>query len=79
MNDLECCLKFFNTKKLQSLNLKEKKFGIEVEVMSKAIKNKLNIYEVGVSYNARSYDEGKKIKFIDALDAIICVFKYKFL
>ncbi len=77
LTDMETCYKLFKTKMIQSLELKEKRFGFEPEVTAKIarIKN-IRIYEVGISYYGRSYEEGKKIGWQDGLRAIWCVLKY---
>ena len=75
---METCYKLFNTEKLQSLNLKEKRFGFEPEITSKLAKvKKIRIYEVGISYYGRTYDEGKKIGWRDGFRAIYCILKYR--
>ncbi len=62
LTDMETCYKLFNTKTLQSLNLYEKRFGFEPEVTAKISRvSKIRIYEVGISYYGRTYEEGKKI------------------
>lgn len=79
LTDMETCYKLFNTKMLQSLTLKEKRFGFEPEVTSKISKiPKIRIYEVGISYYGRTYEEGKKINWKDGLRAIYCIFRYAF-
>ena len=77
LTDMETCYKLFETKTIQTLDLKENRFGFEPEVTSKISKiPKIRIYEVGISYYGRTYDEGKKIGWRDGLHAIYCVFKY---
>jgi len=77
LTDMETCYKLFNTKILQSLSLKEKRFGFEPEVTAKISRiAKIRIYEVGISYYGRTYDEGKKINWKDGFKAIYCIFKY---
>lgn len=77
LTDMETCYKLFNTKMLQSLNLKEKKFGFEPEVTAKISKiPKIRIYEVGISYYGRTYEEGKKIGWRDGFHAIFCILRY---
>jgi glycosyltransferase involved in cell wall biosynthesis len=77
LTDMETCYKLFDTKKLQSLNLKEKRFGFEPEVTIKIARiPKIRIYEVGISYYGRGYDEGKKIGWKDGFRAIYCIIKY---
>lgn len=80
LTDMETCYKLFNTKMLQSLSLKEKRFGFEPEVTAKISRvTKVRIYEVGISYYGRTYEEGKKISWKDGFRAIYCIFKYGFL
>lgn len=77
LTDMETCYKLFNTKLLQSLNLQEKRFGFEPEVTAKFARiSKIRIYEVGISYYGRTYEEGKKINWKDGFHAIYCVLKY---
>lgn len=77
LTDMETCYKLFNAKMLQSLILKEKRFGFEPEVTAKISRiKKIRIYEVGISYYGRTYDEGKKIKWKDGCHAIYCILKY---
>ena len=77
LTDMETCYKMFNTKMVQSLNLREKRFGFEPEVTVKIsqIPN-VRIYEVGISYYGRTYAEGKKIGWKDGVRAIYCILKY---
>ncbi len=77
LTDMETCYKLFNTAMLQSLSLKEKRFGFEPEVTIKISRiQKVRIYEVGISYYGRTYDEGKKISWKDGFRAIYCILKY---
>jgi glycosyltransferase involved in cell wall biosynthesis len=77
LTDMETCYKLFDTKMVQSLVLKEKRFGFEPEVTAKIsrIKN-IRIYEVGISYYGRTYEEGKKISWKDGVRAIYCILRY---
>jgi len=77
LSDMETCYKLFRTDMVKSLNLKEKRFGFEPEVTAKVsrVKN-VRIYEVGISYYGRTFDEGKKINWKDGLKAIYCILKY---
>ena len=77
LTDMETCYKLFRTDIIQSVNLKEKRFGFEPEITAKIsrIKN-IRIYEVGISYYGRTYEEGKKIGWRDGLWAIWCILKY---
>lgn len=77
LTDMETCYKLFNTKVLQSLSLKEKRFGFEPEVTAKVSRiPKIRIYEVGISYYGRTYAEGKKINWKDGFRALYCIVKY---
>lgn len=77
LTDMETCYKLFDAGMLKSLTLKEKRFGFEPEVTAKISRiKKVRIYEVGISYYGRTYDEGKKINWKDGLKAIWCIFKY---
>lgn len=77
LTDMETCYKLFNTKMVQSLNLQEKRFGFEPEVTAKIAKIKgIRIYEVGISYYGRTYEEGKKINWKDGFRALYCIVKY---
>lgn len=77
LTDMETCYKLFNTNMLQSLQLKEKRFGFEPEVTAKISKiPKIRIYEVGISYYGRTYEEGKKINWKDGFHAIYCILRY---
>lgn len=77
LTDMETCYKLFDTKIIQSLQLKEKRFGFEPEVTAKISRiPKIRIYEVGISYYGRTYEEGKKIGWKDGFRAIYCILKY---
>lgn len=77
LTDMETCYKLFDAKMAKSLKLKEKRFGFEPEVTAKIAKiPKVRIYEVGISYYGRTYEEGKKIGAIDGFRAIYCILKY---
>jgi glycosyltransferase involved in cell wall biosynthesis len=77
LTDMETCYKLFNTHMLQSLKLKENRFGFEPEVTAKIARiPKVRIYEVGISYYGRTYEEGKKINWKDGFHAIYCILKY---
>jgi glycosyltransferase involved in cell wall biosynthesis len=79
LSDMETCYKLFKTDLVQGLDLKENRFGFEPEVTAKISKiPDIRIYEVGISYYGRTYDEGKKINWKDGCRAIYCIFKYRF-
>lgn len=77
LTDMETCYKLFDRKMIQSLHLCEKRFGFEPEVTIKLSRiPNLRLYEVGISYYGRTYDEGKKIGWQDGFRAIWCILKY---
>lgn len=77
LTDMETCYKLFETKTIQSLTLKENRFGFEPEVTAKIARvPKIRIYEVGISYYGRTFEEGKKIGWRDGFRAIYCILKY---
>ena len=77
LTDMETCYKLFNSKMIQSLNLREKRFGFEPEVTAKISRvPKIRIYEVGISYYGRTFEEGKKIGWKDGFRALYCILKY---
>ncbi|WP_338409376.1 glycosyltransferase family 2 protein [uncultured Flavobacterium sp.] len=77
LSDMETCYKLFNTKVIQSIKLRENRFGFEPEVTAKISRiPKIRIYEVGISYYGRTYEEGKKIGWKDGFRAIYCILKY---
>lgn len=79
LTDMETCYKMFRTNVLKEIKLNEKRFGFEPEVTAKISKIKgIRIYEVGISYYGRTYEEGKKIGWKDGFRAIWCIFKYRF-
>jgi glycosyltransferase involved in cell wall biosynthesis len=80
LTDMETCYKMFNAEILKSLRLKENRFGFEPEVTAKISKvPKIRIYEVGISYYGRTFEEGKKISWKDGFRAIYCILKYRFI
>lgn len=78
MSDMETGYKLFKKSVIQSINIKEKSFGIEPEITVKLAKKKYVFYEVPISYRGRSYEDGKKITLKDAFIALYCIFKYRF-
>jgi len=77
LTDMETCYKLFNTKIIQSITLRENRFGFEPEITAKISRvEKIRIYEVGISYYGRTYEEGKKIGWKDGFRAIYCIVKY---
>lgn len=79
LTDMETCYKLIRTSIAKEIRIKENRFGIEPEITAKLSKIKrIKIYEVGISYYGRTYEEGKKIGWKDGLRAIWCILKYKF-
>jgi glycosyltransferase involved in cell wall biosynthesis len=77
LTDMETCYKLFRTDIIQGIQLKEKRFGFEPEVTAKIARiPKIRIYEIGISYYGRTYDEGKKIGWKDGFRAIYSIVKY---
>jgi glycosyltransferase involved in cell wall biosynthesis len=76
LSDMETCYKAFRREIIQALKLEENRFGFEPEVTAKVAKLGCRIYEVGISYYGRTYQEGKKIGWKDGVRAIICIVKY---
>ena len=76
LSDMETCYKAFRTEVIKSIEIKENRFGFKPEITAKISKMDLRIYEVGISYYGRTYDEGKKIGWKDGVRAIYCILKY---
>ena len=77
LTDMETCYKMFRREIIQSIDLKENRFGFEPEVTAKMSKiPKIRVYEVGISYYGRTYEEGKKIGMKDAFRALYCIIRY---
>ena len=76
LSDMETCYKVFRREILQSILIEENRFGFEPEITVKIAKRRLRIYEVGISYWGRTYEEGKKIGWKDGFRALWCLLKY---
>ena len=76
LTDMDTCYKVFKREIIQSIDIKENRFGFEPEITAKIAKTKCRIYEVGISYYGRTYQEGKKIGWRDGFRAIYCILKY---
>jgi dolichol-phosphate mannosyltransferase len=76
LTDMETCYKVFKREVIQSIDLKENRFGFEPEVVAKISQKRLRVYETGISYYGRTYAEGKKIGLNDAWRALYCIMKY---
>jgi hypothetical protein len=79
LTDMEVCYKAFKSEILKNIKLEENRFGFEPEITAKIARKKLRIYETGISYFGRTYQEGKKITWKDGFRAIFCIFKYSIL
>ncbi|MCT4560201.1 MAG: glycosyltransferase family 2 protein [Crocinitomicaceae bacterium] len=79
LTDMETCYKLMRSSIAKSITIKERRFGIEPEITAKLSRIKgIRIYEVGISYYGRTYEEGKKIGWKDGFRAIYCILKYRF-
>lgn len=76
LSDMESCYKAFRREVVQSIDLREDRFGIEPEVTAKVAGGGWRLYEVGISYDGRTYEEGKKIGWRDGLWALVCIVRY---
>ena len=76
LTDMETCYKCFRREVIQSIRLKENRFGIEPELTGKIAAGKWRVFEVGISYSGRTYEEGKKIGWKDGFSAFYCIVKY---
>jgi glycosyltransferase involved in cell wall biosynthesis len=76
LTDMETCYKAMKTEIAQELKLRERRFGVEPEITAKLARMKLKIFEVPISYNGRTYEEGKKIGWKDGFSALRCIVKY---
>ncbi len=76
LTDMETCYKVFRAEVLRGMKLKSDRFGIEPEVTAKVARGRWRVYEVGISYSGRSYEEGKKITWKDGLKAIYSIVRY---
>jgi glycosyltransferase involved in cell wall biosynthesis len=79
LTDMEVCYKTFRREIIQKISIEENRFGFEPEITAKVARLKVRIYEVAISYNGRTYAEGKKIGWRDGFRALWCIFKYNFL
>jgi glycosyltransferase involved in cell wall biosynthesis len=76
LTDMETCYKAFRRELIQSIAIEEDRFGFEPEITAKIAKSRCRVYEVGISYYGRTYEEGKKIGWRDGVRAIYCIVKY---
>jgi glycosyltransferase involved in cell wall biosynthesis len=78
LTDMETCYKVFRREVLANITIREDRFGFEPEITAKIARQGVRIYEVGISYSGRTYQEGKKIGWRDGLRALYCIFRYRF-
>jgi glycosyltransferase involved in cell wall biosynthesis len=76
LTDMETCYKVFRREVIQSIDIEEDRFGFEPEIVAKVAQRRLRIYEVGISYYGRTYEEGKKIGMKDGFRALYCILRY---
>lgn len=76
LTDMETCYKVFKRDVIQSIDIQENRFGFEPEIIAKIAHKRLRIFEAGISYHGRTYEEGKKIGFRDGFRALYCIFRY---
>ena len=76
LTDMETCYKAFRTEVIKAVDIKENRFGFEPEITAKVAHMQCRIYEVGISYDGRSYQDGKKIGWRDAFAAFVCILRY---
>jgi glycosyltransferase involved in cell wall biosynthesis len=76
LTDMETCYKVFRREIIQGFTIEEDRFGFEPEITAKIARSRVRVYEVGISYYGRTYDEGKKIGWRDGFRALFCILKY---
>ena len=76
LTDMECCYKIFRKEVIEQISIEENRFGVEPELTAKVAKLKVRLYEVGISYYGRTYEEGKKIGWRDGVRALYVILKY---
>ncbi|MFN9993964.1 MAG: glycosyltransferase family 2 protein [Phycisphaerales bacterium] len=79
LSDMETCYKVFRGEIIRSIEIEEDRFGFEPEITAKVARRRCRIYEIGISYEGRTYEEGKKIGWKDGVAALWCIFKYNVL
>lgn len=76
LTDMEVCSKVFRREVIQGIKIQEDRFGCEPEIVAKVAQQRLRIYEMGISYSGRTYEEGKKVGWRDGVRALYCIFRY---
>jgi glycosyltransferase involved in cell wall biosynthesis len=77
LTDMETCYKAFRTEVIQAIEIEEDRFGFEPEITAKVARRGLRVYEVGISYSGRTYEDGKKIGWRDGVRALWCILRYR--
>ena len=78
LTDMETCYKVFKAQVLKPIRIRSDRFGVEPELTAKVARGGWRVYEVGISYSGRSYDEGKKITWRDGVKAIFAIVRFAF-
>lgn len=78
LTDMETCYKVFRAEVLKGVTIRSDRFGVEPEITAKVARGKWRVYEVGISYSGRSYEEGKKITWRDGLKAVLAIVRFAF-
>jgi hypothetical protein len=76
LTDMETCYKVFRREVIQKVTIRSNRFGVEPEITAKIARMGVRVYEIPISYHGRSYTEGKKIGWKDAVSAFYCIIKY---
>jgi glycosyltransferase involved in cell wall biosynthesis len=76
LSDMETCYKMFRREVIQNITIEEDRFGFEPEITAKIARRRYRVYEVGISYSGRTYEEGKKIGWRDGVRAVWCIIRY---
>ena len=76
LTDMETCYKAFRREVLESISIQEQRFGVEPEITAKVAAGRWRVYEIGISYDGRTYDEGKKVGWRDGIRALFCIARY---
>ena len=76
LSDMETCYKAFRREIIQNIDIEEDRFGFEPEITAKVAAMRWRMYEVGISYHGRTYDDGKKIGWRDGIRAVFCIVAY---
>jgi glycosyltransferase involved in cell wall biosynthesis len=79
LSDMETCYKVFKREIIQGIPLKQDRFGFEPEITAKVARRRFRVFEIAISYNGRTYEEGKKIGIKDAFQALWCILRYAFM